>query len=122
MKFLGVIINDHLTFSEHINFRVKKCNSKLFLMRQLRKLGMNNDGLKTFYSANIRSVITYVSTVFYQFLSVHAKSRLEKIQRTATKIILPNTTHQQRLRTLNILSIEHFIFRISSNVFRQIVK
>lgn len=121
MKFLGVIFDDHLTFNEHIDFIVKNCNSKLFLMRQLRKLGMNNDGLKRFYCANIRSVITYASPVFYQFLSVHAKSRLEKIQRTATKMILPDIPYQQRLRALNLLTIEHFIFQISSNVFKRIV-
>lgn len=36
MKFLGIFVDDHLTFSSHVDEVAKSCNSKIFLMRQLK--------------------------------------------------------------------------------------
>ena len=44
-KFLGVIVDDEISFSEH---------SDLFLMRKFKTLGLNNAGLETFFN------LTYV--------------------------------------------------------------
>mgnify|MGYP001793384740 CR=1 FL=1 len=35
VKFLGVTLDDHLTFSSHVDNIVSSCNSKLYLLRQL---------------------------------------------------------------------------------------
>ena len=48
-KFLGVIIDNKLNFNSHIDFLVSKCNSRLYLMRKLKTLGLDSKGLKTFY-------------------------------------------------------------------------
>ena len=64
MKFLGISIDDHLTFIDHVDSVIKRCNSKLFLMRQLKRLGMRPEGLRTFYCANIRSIVAYGAPVF----------------------------------------------------------
>ena len=78
MKFLGIYIDDHLTFIPHVNTIIKRYNSKtLFLMRQLQKLGMSSTGLCDFYCSNIRSVLCYGAPGFYQFLSDTTKSKLE---------------------------------------------
>ena len=79
VNFLGILVDNHLTFIDHVKNLVKKCNSKLFLMRQLRKVGMNQIGLKAFYCTNIRSILTYASPVFYNFLSMTCKWRLERV-------------------------------------------
>ena len=59
VKFLGILVDNHLTFIDHIDGSVNECNSKLFLMRQLRKVGMDKNGLKTYYCRNVCSVLTY---------------------------------------------------------------
>ena len=41
VKFLGILVENHLIYIDHVEHLVKKCNSKLFLMRQLRKVGMD---------------------------------------------------------------------------------
>ena len=64
VKFLGILVDKHLTFIDHVDFLIKKCNSKLFLMRQLMRLGMNDQGLKLFYCANIRSVLCISSFLY----------------------------------------------------------
>ena len=120
MKFLGISIDDHLTFIDHVDSVIKRCNSKLFLMRQLKRLGMRPEGLRTFYCANIRSIIAYGAPVFYQFLSATTKDRLEKVQKSATKIIYPDLPFDDRLTLLDLHSLNDFIFSLSVSHFKRI--
>ena len=46
-KLLGVIVDNKFSFSNHADFLVSKCNSRLFLMRKLKTLGLDSHGLKT---------------------------------------------------------------------------
>ena len=61
IKFLGLFIDDHLNFSKLIDEVMSKCDKRIFLLRQLKILGMNATGLKTFYCSNIRSVLSYAA-------------------------------------------------------------
>ena len=74
-KFLGIIVENKLSFSSHVDHIISKCNSRLFLVRQLKVLGLNAAGLKTFYTSNIRSLLLYgsstVCVVYYPKL-LHA--------------------------------------------------
>jgi len=63
-KFLGVII-DRLLVDIFILFFLS--NSRLFLMRQLRNMGMNPSGLKLFYQIHIKSILTYAAPVWKFF-------------------------------------------------------
>ena len=119
-RFLGVIIDYKLTFSNHTSELTAKCNSRIFLMRKLRTLGLSNDGLKTFYLTNIRSVICYAAPAWFCLLLNHDKNKLESIQRTATKIILPDVEYADRLKLLGIPLLTDFMFFISANHFSSI--
>ena len=46
-KFLGITIDNKLNFNAHIDFLVSKCNSRIFVMRKLKTIGLNRAGLKT---------------------------------------------------------------------------
>ena len=72
---------------------------KIVLMRQLQKIGMDNVGL-TYYCTNIRSVLSYASPVFSQFLSNTSKLKLDHVQDSATKIIETETVEFLELPTL----------------------
>lgn len=53
IKLLGLYIDEDLTFSANVDNTVSKCNSRISLLRQLKFLGMNDQGLKTFFCSNI---------------------------------------------------------------------
>ena len=89
-------------------------------MRQLKRLGMNDDGLKLFYCANIQSVLAYGSQVFYTQLSDSMRAILEKVQEAAIEIILPCLDYQNRLSVLNMCTLESFIKKLSVNHFLKI--
>ena len=56
-------------------------------MRQLKVQGLNTEGLETFYTSNVRSILLYGAPAWYSFISKDSKDMLERIQRSATRII-----------------------------------
>ena len=120
IKFLGLFIDDHLNFSKHIDEVVSKCDKRIFLLRQLKILGMNATGLKTFYCSNIRSVLSYAAPAFYTMLSDHDKSRIERIQRTCTRVIFPDLEYEQRIEKLDIPLLCDFLHDLGARHFCRI--
>ena len=59
VKFLGVHIDNHLSFSVNVEKSISKCDSHIFLLRQLKILGMDVKGLKTLYCSNILLLLSY---------------------------------------------------------------
>ncbi len=64
-KYLGVNINEDLTWTAHIQTQVKKARQRLYHLRQLRKFRVSPAILKTFYSGAIESVLTQCISVWY---------------------------------------------------------
>ena len=121
IKIRGVLIDDRLNFSENVSKIVSQCNSRIFLLHHHKILGMGTTGLNTFYSSNVRSIISYTSPAWYCLLSQRDKDRLEKLQRSATKVILPEQDYNSRLAILNLTTIDDFICGISERLFNRIV-
>ena len=113
-------MDNKLNFSSHIEYLVSKCNSRLFLMRQLKSYGLNSDGLKTFYISNIRSILLYGAPAWHSLLSVSSKEKLESIQRSATRIITPDLCHIESLDFLSIPLLNDFIFSSCAKHFERI--
>ena len=120
-KFLGIFIDNKLSFNSHVNSLVSKCNARLFLMRKLKTFGLNNDGLKTFYVSNIRSVMSYAAPAWYTLLSNTNKQRLERIQRSATRIITPDIDYDERLTILQLPYLNDFLFDLAHSHFLKIM-
>ena len=72
------LIGDHLWVN--MLSVISSCNSRLYLLRQLKVIGMNSEGLKQFYVANIRSILSYASPAWFCMLSQTDKDQLEHIQ------------------------------------------
>lgn len=64
-----------------------------FLMKQLRMMGVNVIGLKSFYVENVGllPILSYASPVWFIFISVADKSSLEMVQKSATRTFLLST-------------------------------
>ena len=83
----------YLSFSTNIDSIVSKINSRLFLLSQLKTVGMDTHGLHTFYCTNIRPVLAYAAPAWYFLLSKVDQERLECVQCHATRIILPDLNY-----------------------------
>ena len=120
-KLLGVTVDSQLSFSDHIDSVVSKCNSRLYLMKQLKTMGMNTAGLITFYAANVKPVLSYACPVWFQFISEADKEKLEKVQRYATRMMMPHIEHyDDRLTKLALPYISDFLMSLCSEHFLKI--
>ncbi len=70
-KYLGVNISEDLTWTAHIQTRIKKARQRLYYLRQLRKFRVSPEILKAFYSGAIESVLLDTQSILLQTFSRH---------------------------------------------------
>ena len=106
-KDIGVIIDEKLTFSQHLSEKVNKANSVLGAMRRSFEF-MDTDTFKKLYTALVRPHIEYA----HQIWCPHKKKdilTLENVQRRATKMVpgLSNLSYEDRLRKLKLPTLSY---------------
>ena len=121
VKFLGTTIDERLSFSRHVDNLISICNSRLYLLRQLKVLGMNFYGLKQFFVTNVRSILSYASPAWFSLLSQTDRDRLERVQRSATRTILSHLEYEARLAFLELPNLCDFIHTLGERHFNKIV-
>jgi len=86
-RFLGVVFDQHLTWSEHIDYVTSKCSKWLNLMRTISgtRWGATTKSLITIYRTLIRSVLDYGATAF-DSASTSQLQKLDRIQCSALKL------------------------------------
>ena len=94
-KLLGVTIDKHLNWKDHINKTAKTVSKNIALLRRIRKYLPQQTRL-TFYKAYIQSHLDYCSTIWGQSPSV---TRLHILQKLALRLIMnvPKLTHSNPL-------------------------
>ena len=101
-KLLGVIIDEHLTFKEHINKLSKNLSKKI---RQLRKIRSCLPLLerKLFYNAFVQTVMMYGSPI-WSCSSRNDLLRIFKLQKRAAQVILGTDTSSRSIANFNKLN------------------
>ena len=84
-KDLGIKIDSHLNFDDHIAETVNKANRILGLIRRNFK-DLNNSSFCALYKALVRSHLEYGQSVWSPYKLKHIDA-LEAVQRRATKIL-----------------------------------
>ena len=110
-KFLGLYVDNQLNFKTHVDITVKKCRARLFGLLKLKRLGVDCDRLRSFYLANIRSVLAYAAPAFISILAKCDVEKLESVQRHATRIMMPELdSYSERREQLRIPSVRSHLF------------
>ena len=119
-KFLGIIFDNKLTFSKHIDFIVGRCNKRINILKSIASItgGVKARILRIYYIQAIRSIIDYAAPVLY---TINGKNltRLEILQNTSMRLILgaPKWTKVKSMcLELNLLSIKDRIDQINCNL------
>ena len=105
-KDLGVVVDDELKFSKHVDTKVSKANKLLGLIKHTFK-HLTPDILKSLYNTLIRPHLEYATPVWSPHLKGD-RDKIEKVQRRATKLVpeLRNRTYEERLKHLNLATLE----------------
>ncbi|KAK3517467.1 hypothetical protein QTP70_012438 [Hemibagrus guttatus] len=94
-KFLGVHLAENLTWSLNTTSITKKAQQRLYFPRRLRKAHLPSPILTMFYRGTIESVLSSCITPWFGNCTVSDCKTLQRILRTAEKIIgvsLPSIT------------------------------
>ena len=86
-KLLGVVLSSNLSWNANTEYMIKRCNSKIWVIRRLKKLGADEDLLDVYFK-QIRSIIEFGVPVWNSSLTGEDTSHLERIQKTVLHIIL----------------------------------
>ena len=86
---------------------VRKANARMELLRKVASFCDNLEDLKNIYILFIRSILEQSATVWHSSISEENKSDLERVQKTALKVILDQRykSYRNALNTLNLESL-----------------
>ena len=87
-KLLGLVVTSDLSWSANTDYIVGRCNSKMWMIRRLQKLGASQEDLLDVYNKQIRSILEFAVPVWNSSLTGEHVSQLERIQKTALHVIL----------------------------------
>ena len=85
LKILGLVLNDKLTWADHIDFIIKKLSQRLYVLRVLKPV-MSHDDLVVVFNAIFLSVIDYASPVFLN-CSSYLNNKLVILCKRAFRVI-----------------------------------
>ena len=86
-KYLGVMLDGKLSFTEHVTAVQKKSQQRLHVLRKLRAFYVDPLLFLRLYRSIIEPLLTYCSICYYPALSVKNRNRLLKISHVSAKII-----------------------------------
>jgi hypothetical protein len=75
-KLLGVIFSNNFHFDTHINFILKVCNQRSYLIRRLKDQGLSRKHLNIVFDAIILSRIMYASQSWSGLISLKLVGRI----------------------------------------------
>ena len=107
-KLVGVTLTSDLKFHQHVNNMVKSANSKLWMLRHLKQFEIKSADLIEIYTTFIRSRLEYCVAVWNPSLTEDDKKDIERIQKTAIKIITgdPDLSYEESLKLVNLKTLE----------------
>jgi len=88
-KLLGIYLDEHLTLDTHVNHICSKLTRYIYCIRQAKHI-VPKRGLKSLYFALIHSHLTYCTLILFG-ITASNKSRLEKVQKKALRMITNST-------------------------------
>ena len=85
---------------------VSKASKRLYIIRVLRRGGVNAADLLVIYVALVRSVLKYCCVVWQNALLDYLSSEIERVQKRALRIIFPRFSYQEALQLAKIAGLE----------------
>ena len=107
-KLLGTYITNDLKWDENTYNLVKKANARMQLLRKLSTFGASVQDLKHIYILFVRSTLEFSSSVWHTSLTQENEADLERVQKSAFRIILGNyyMSYENSLQNLNMETLK----------------
>ena len=89
-EYLGVVLNNDLSWSNNTDYIISKLNSHLYCLRELKKFNVNICILKLFYQLVIKSVFIYCCVCWGGNITKRDINRITGIIKKSGSIIQSN--------------------------------
>lgn len=86
-KYLGTTISNSLDWSKNVQLTQKKANQRLYFVRTLRKLRVDNTLIVLFYKSLIQSVLTYNLVCYFANATKIDQKKLNKPRKIVQRIL-----------------------------------
>lgn len=86
-RFLGVTIDQGMTWSANTTALVKKAQQRIYFLRLLKKNNLSERLLVSFYRGSIESILTYCICAWFSSCTARERKVLQKVITTAQRII-----------------------------------
>ena len=121
-KILGLRISNNLKWNNHISDIIKKVNSCLYCLSQLKRSGVKIKELLLFYLTCIRPVTEYAYPVYHDSLPQYLHSDIERCQKRALHIIFQQCSYQEALGKAGILTLYERREKSVVKLFKEVCK
>ena len=100
------INNNNLKWNDHVSESIKKANKRLYFLVMLKRAGVPLKDIVAFYTTAIRPVLEYCSPVFHHALPKYLCNDIERVQKRALSIIMPNNSYEASLVNFNLTTLQ----------------
>ena len=90
-KLVGIMVSDDLRWSAHVDYMCQKASKKIWQLRRMKILNLEQNILLDFYCKEIRSILEFGVAVWSSGLTVKMCDQIERIQKICVNIILCDT-------------------------------
>lgn len=87
VKIVGYTITNDLKPHVHINKKIKKANTNIYMLKKLKQHNVPKHILVTFYNSHILSHLLYASEIFIHSTTIADKTALESVRIRSERII-----------------------------------
>ena len=94
---LGVTVRNELKWIDHVDDITMKASRRIYLLKQLKRAGIDRKSLILFYCACIRSVLEYACQTFHTNLPAYLSDQIEKVQKRVLRILFPEVSYNKAL-------------------------
>ena len=105
-RLLGTVIQSNLCWDQNTRELVKKANARMELLRKVSNFCTDYQDLKNIYILFVRSILEQSATVWHSSLTEENKNDLERVQKSACKLIL-GEKYKTYSNALKILELEN---------------
>jgi len=86
-KYLGVTIDNVLSFSQHVKNQITKVQKRLYFLRMLKRAGVDGNIIVMFYNSTISSVLLYAIVGFYGSLTKALQSQMARPRKVCCRLV-----------------------------------
>ncbi len=105
-KLLGVIFNNKLTWTDHVESICSKAARRIYFLCLLKRAGLPPSDIVAVYCSVIRSVLEYACEIWHPGLTQEHTKTIEHIQKRALDITFPCTPYSEALTISGLESLE----------------